>query len=143
VNVLAVDPGRTTGFALCSADVGEIFHFNAWQEPDWVSAVWEVEQRRAWTQLVVCESFVISPQTVRKSQQTISLELIGAMRYLCARTNTEFKLQTPADAKRLGTDARLKALGWWTPGQDHARDATRHLLLALVTRGLIDPARLL
>lgn len=39
--------------------------------------------------------------------------------------------QNPADAKSVVTDERLKLWGMWTPGADHARDATRHALLYL------------
>lgn len=39
--------------------------------------------------------------------------------------------QTPSDAKNVVTDGRLREWGFWTPGPDHTRDATRHALLYL------------
>lgn len=42
------------------------------------------------------------------------------------------KYQSPADAKQYATDARLKAWGLWVVGSDHARDANRHMTLALL-----------
>lgn len=39
--------------------------------------------------------------------------------------------QEPGDAKSVVTNERLKAWGFWTKGPDHARDATRHMLLHL------------
>ena len=39
--------------------------------------------------------------------------------------------QSPADAKRTVTDERLHIWDLWTPGPDHARDATRHAILHL------------
>lgn len=37
----------------------------------------------------------------------------------------------PSQAKGVATDERLKRWGLWTVGQQHARDATRHLVLWL------------
>ena len=40
------------------------------------------------------------------------------------------------------TDAKLRALGMWTKGVDHPRDATRHLILFLCTERIIDLVKL-
>lgn len=42
-----------------------------------------------------------------------------------------WKLQQPSAAKSFATKDRLKRWGLWTVGQQHARDAWRHLALAL------------
>lgn len=47
------------------------------------------------------------------------------------RRNMSVVSQTPADAKNVVTDGRLREWNFWTPGPDHARDATRHALLYL------------
>jgi len=39
--------------------------------------------------------------------------------------------QSANDAKRVMTDQRLKIMSMYTPGPDHARDATRHAILWL------------
>lgn len=39
--------------------------------------------------------------------------------------------QSPSDAKNVVTDGRLREWQLWTPGPDHARDATRHAMLHL------------
>jgi hypothetical protein len=39
--------------------------------------------------------------------------------------------QSASDAKSVVTDDRLRALGLWIRGQQHARDACRHLALFL------------
>src|SRR5581483_3233548 len=97
--------------------------------------------------LVVCEDFVISERTIKTStagwRRGMELEFIGVVRYWCRVRSVEFVLQDAGDAKRFATDEKLKAGGLWTPGVDHPRDATRHLLLALVNRRLIDPRVLL
>lgn len=45
--------------------------------------------------------------------------------------NPEWKYNTPADAKKVMTDSRLRAKGLYAPsvGQPHARDAIRHAAL--------------
>lgn len=39
--------------------------------------------------------------------------------------------QSPGDAKSVMTDQRLKLMSMYTPGPDHARDATRHAVMWL------------
>jgi hypothetical protein len=39
--------------------------------------------------------------------------------------------QSPGDAKSVMTDERLKLMAMYTPGPDHARDATRHAIMWL------------
>jgi hypothetical protein len=39
--------------------------------------------------------------------------------------------QSPGDAKSVMTDQRLKLMSMYTPGPDHARDATRHAIMWL------------
>lgn len=131
---VAFDPGKMTGVALHHPDnLAFEGNFEAFALPcedamDWaeswiVSGLWDD---------VVCESIVITAQTHKKSQDVLcSVEQIGILRYLCRRCGVPFRLQTPAEAKSFGTDAKLKALGWWTKGLDHPRDATRHLILRL------------
>lgn len=80
---------------------------------------------------VVAEAFFITPETHKKSFQPWSLELIGFCRYISrAYTGCELVLQAKANVrKKLGTDQRLRQLGWyrWTP-DGHANDASGHLL---------------
>jgi hypothetical protein len=127
--LIAVDPGKTTGMAYAQAgETPFAWEIEEGQEaPDWVAAnvapfpdAWEV----------VCESFVIGPNTMKKSRGNWSLELIGALRYICWKYDVPFTLQSPGDAKRFSTDAKLKRVDWWTPTKGgHANDALRHLML--------------
>lgn len=80
---------------------------------------------------VVAESFFITPETHKKTFQPWSLELIGVCRYVSrAYTGHELVTQSKSNARgKLGTDLRLRHLGWyrWTP-DGHANDAAGHLL---------------
>lgn len=136
--VTTVDPGKMTGIAGAYAD-GSFF----WLETTFDQTCRHlIEMANKWREemVLVAESFIIGPQTVKNTQAPWSLELIGVCRMVsrlyCGR---ELKLQSPAEAKRFSSDLRLKHLGWYTPGKGHANDAARHLLLTLVTRGWIDP----
>jgi len=86
---------------------------------------------------VVCESYIVTANTLKKSRQNWSLEGIGVFRYLARTSDAEFTLQSPADAKTFATDEKLKAMGWHVPGRDHANDASRHLLLYCLKRRII------
>jgi predicted HNH restriction endonuclease len=80
---------------------------------------------------VVVEQYNITADTIKKTRQTASLEIIGVARYFSELMNHPFYYkQTSSAAKRFMTDDKLKALDWWNRS-DHVRDAYRHLGLYL------------
>ena len=139
MRVLAVDPGVTTGLA----------HYDgtepprAEQHPALDALIVAALIVRDGVDLVASEAFVISAGTLRKSRDgQTSIEVIGALRWLCHEHGVRFELQPAAEALKLVTNDKLRALGWWCQG-DHARDASRHLAYAMARHGAIDRARLL
>jgi hypothetical protein len=139
MRVFAVDPGGSTGFAEWRDG-----RFRAWWEP-WEEACATVHRELA-TDVDHCvfESFHISAQTAKKSTagSLQAIELIGIGRYLSRAYDVTFTTQSPSEAKMFATDAKLRALGMWTKGVDHPRDATRHLVLFLCNRRIIDLVQL-
>jgi hypothetical protein len=136
VAVLAVDPGKVTGYVLYEDGKrieGEL------PFEDFLAYVAEIITTTS-LDAVVCERYIISAQTGKLSQAPWSLETIGVLRFLCNwKSSTSFVLQNVGDAKRFATDERLNHIGWKRPsGAGHARDAQRHLLLYLVNNSLID-----
>jgi hypothetical protein len=139
--VFAVDPGLATGLALFSIEEG--------QEPvmlyTWQTSMADYAQRIRWVYdnytgvETVCERFLITPATAKKSQAPFSLEHIGILKQCMMDYGYDWehlKLQAPADAKALFPDAALRFLGYWVKGgPDHQRDAVRHALLYLVHTG--------
>lgn len=132
---MTVDPGGTTGLA-------------RWVEGEWHAAALPYDDAQAAVHraaagstynLIVFESFHITGGTLKKGRggPNDTIEFIGMARYLCRYYGVEFKTQSPADAKMFATDAKLRKLEWWSTS-DHARDASRHLLLALVNGGHTD-----
>lgn len=139
--ILSVDPGLTTGLCVL---LDENFFSVELEGPmeflDYAVDLLDANQDRAWE--VVCESFIINPQTIKKSRQNYSLEIIGALRHICHVRAIPFTLQSPADGKSFGTDDKLKRIGWYHAGKGHANDSARHLLVYSVQHGRIDPATL-
>ncbi len=139
--VLAVDPGPHVGIARYT-DTPE-------QGAEWVE--WEetparfydvVAQWVEWADVVVCENFFISGSRASSANETI--EMIGVLRYACRQEGTQFVTQSPAEAKMFSTNEKLKRIGWWRPAKtDHARSATRHLLVYLVKNHRIESDRVL
>jgi len=134
-SVLAVDPGRTTGFVIWRDDARVEKELEASRFLEYVAPLIE----RGEIDFVVCERFIITTQTAKFSQAPWSLEQIGVLRFLCKRHDVSFVLQNVSDAKRFATDERLNTINWKRPkGGGHARDAQRHLLLFLVKHDMID-----
>jgi hypothetical protein len=136
VIIIAVDPGLTVGWAVLhlSGDFWQPTGVAAGQSnaDDWED--WCVVNLTADCLLVV-EKFTITSRTAKMSQQPRAMEVIGVMRFLARRAEAQFEMQTPSAAKSFASDAQLRKIGLWKPGQDHARDAIRHLLLAVATHG--------
>lgn len=146
MRVFAVDPGGTSGWA-CWRD-GEVT--SGQLEFDPFVDMFEQGLQHGWCiNVIVAERFTISARTVKLSQQTTALEVIGYLRAMAHLEGIPFVLQTPADAKRFtqvdnDAHARLDMLGWTQrplAKHDHANDALRHLLLYLVKNRLIEPPR--
>jgi hypothetical protein len=143
--VLSVDPGKATGMALFSMESGK--------DPVLLWSI-EVQQheyaapiRRTLLELgllgseldIVCERFTINAQTVKNSQAPFSLEQIGILKQClmdAGRPADDIYFQSPADAKAMFTNEKLKKLEYWhRGGEGHALDAIRHGLLRLVKSG--------
>lgn len=147
MKVLAVDPGKRTGLALWVSHTDELAkaqpEHQSWIE-DWQPAMATIEAWVPSVDLLVVERFTISQGTVKKAAEAgWSMGGIGVCQYLAAKAGTEILLQSPSDAMNFAPRAKLERLGWRKPGPDHADDATRHLVLALTNRRLIDLQRLL
>ena len=139
--VVGVDPGLTTGIATWTQAHG--MHglkelAPALNAMDWLDCLTRTGHKKVF----VIEKYIITPKTAQLSQQHDPLEIIGCLRWMCHDRGHEFVMQSPSEAKAFSTDAKLKAVGWYQPGQGHARDASRHALLYLAKNGFIDLATL-
>lgn len=145
MRILAVDPGGTTGWAVYNDELAQPVYAGQ----DDFERFTHVVVHLPIPDVIVAERFTINQQTIRHSQQTTALEVIGFLRYWAWHHGAQFVLQTPADAKRFAQvgsakDARLDTLGWTVRPKaewDHANDALRHLLLYMVKAKLIEVPR--
>lgn len=151
MRILAIDPGGTTGIAVgtfddsgrppldFSAHMYEVFG------PACMALDGFLPRFGSGPDLVVLERFTLTQETAKKSTagSKTTIEISGVVRYLCWLYDYKLEEQSPADAKNFIDDRKLKILNVWTPGPDHARDATRHLFLAAVRHKVLDPKFLL
>jgi hypothetical protein len=147
--VLAVDPGKATGMALFSLESGQepvLIWSGEFQQDEYAKPIRDTLALYGDTLDVVCERFTINAQTVRNSQAPYSLEQIGILKQClmdAGRKPDDIYFQSPADAKAMFDNSKLKKLEYWHKGgEGHALDAIRHGLLKLVKTGW-KPTRLL
>lgn len=142
MKVLVIDPGPHVGMATwqpAPTETGEVVGLTETTPEEFYTnvATWI-----AWADVVVCENFIIGGARAKEANATI--EMIGVVRYVCRNLGVPLVLQPPSDAMAFSTTAKLKRVGWWERGgSDHARAASKHLLLYLVNAKLLDPVRVL
>lgn len=145
--ILSVDPGKATGLSVFTFNKGEepvmLESFEAQFETyaPWIRKWLDVALApdAEYTLSVVCERFTINAQTVRNSQAPYSLEEIGVLKQIMLDYGLDpdgIKLQSPADAKAMWDNPKLKKLDYWhRGGEGHALDSIRHGLLYMVKLG--------
>lgn len=145
-HIIAVDPGKATGmsyFVWESPDVEPVMVWSGeYQQEEYAAPIREAFlqcQALGVTLEVVCERFTINAQTVKNSQAPYSLEQIGILKQIMmdnGRSPDDIYFQSPADAKAMFTNEKLKKLEYWhRGGEGHALDSIRHGLLRLVKSG--------
>jgi len=132
VIIIAADPGLTVGWA--SISLGDHWdpslvsagQLAADDFEDWMAVVTPN------VDLLIFETFTINAETARKSPQPAPMYVIGVMKFIARRAGVQIEGQSPGSAKTFMNNTQLKKVGLWVSGQDHARDAIRHLLLGIV-----------
>lgn len=136
-DIVAVDPGKTTGWVYWDGEKREIHHFQTSGRFNFYYGFheWLCAGRDLFSPIIVVEKFVITPSTAKMSQQPDALLITGWLEAESLLREGVFdNTQKPSDAKGFMTDDKLRKLGWWKkPGAawDHALDAARHLGLYL------------
>jgi hypothetical protein len=146
--IISVDPGKATGVAVFQFVKGEepimlesaevdFYSFAPWVR-EWLAYYFAGEGGESEVR-IVCERFTINAQTVKNSQAPFSLEEIGVLKQIMLDYNLNpdtLKFQSPADAKAMFDNSKLKKLEYWyRGGEGHALDAIRHGLLLMVKLG--------
>lgn len=139
--ILAVDPGKMTGWA--SYDTDRFMLHGAWEAPanefldgivQWIEVSEPCDSKVVFRPMVriVVEKFVITTETAKKTQgeEHWSIEQMGVLRHHARWAGMEFDgTQTLSNAGEFAPNKRLRDIGWYVPGKGHANDALRHLLL--------------
>lgn len=153
LNIIGVDPGKTTGWALWKIPRDSMF---AGGDPEIVERYsGEIRGGESDQVFKLCRFFrtvqgldyKIGPAVVCESfdfgsplsdPEVYSPVRIAAMLKFCFEQPTlkqvgdaRLVMQSRTIAKRVANDQRLKAAGLWKPGSDHERDAERHIVTAL------------
>jgi len=135
--VTAWDPGLTTGWATWNVSTNE-FDSDQGDYSDAYAKCHSICGAGSGV-MWIAERFIITVNTAKNTQAPWSLEMIGVLRYFASvYSNSELHMQAQAEGKLLGTDDRLKLLGWHKRGKVHANDAARHLLSGMARRGWLD-----
>lgn len=138
VVLLTVDPGKCTGYLLDNVP-GAAPVIDQLPALDFCELAEREARVHQGALTIVYEKFTITQATLRKAREAHAIEVIGVLKFLSYTHGCRLIEQTPGDAKRFATDARLKKLHLWVPGKDHARDAARHAVLWGVRSGFINP----
>lgn len=134
--ILAVDPGKMTGWAWYTGDPYRPIFGQTLGRHDFYGQVESMlfHELDVESIEIVVESYTITPASAKMSAQYDPLMIIGALEKLARDNAWKFTLQPPSHAKRFMTNEALKKLGWWMSGAkyEHAMDAARHLGLYMV-----------
>lgn len=140
MRLIGVDPGKLTGVCSLNIDENKEIHNVEHLELDpmgygnYIEQVYKDWRVAGNKPIVVCESFIITAATAKKSPQPYSLELIGVTKFFMAKAGIQLVFQTPAQAKRLASNDILKAAGLYKATKGgHAADSARHLCYYLMT----------
>lgn len=154
IRIAGIDPGTLSGLAQIwvSQETGRVLgHIEtilAYDEQnqardmvDWLQKIFVLSDLDCNRMGISIEDFKVNK--VNGDEEFLSPVRIGrrveGMLMATGRLDEEIRWQMPA-RKAEFTDSRLQALGMYTPGPDHRRDATRHALIgrkyALEKRGM-------
>jgi hypothetical protein len=150
---LCIDPGKTIGLAWGALELANEWNRmvvgfgdvrcepgKQWKDGD-VNGVMQVLSKIAElggeeVKIIVVEKTVIIPGRVKRSGDILQTAGVEAMLRLALATkwwNGQLIEQMASSAKGIVTDARLRKLDLWIPGNEkrHIRDALRHLVLLM------------
>lgn len=133
--VIWLDPGQTTGIATYNFNGG---YFLSSQHDFHATGEAIDGLLREYDDAVVgWEQYIIAPG--HRGTAAFSLEVIGMAKWLAHLHDATTLQPVPSAARKLGSDDKLKKLGWYIPGMRHANDASAHMLAWLLRTKLLLP----
>lgn len=149
MRIAAVDPGVESGWAYVDLEDSDLDVLRARGTTVWLKewggnkrvrsgqCVSEDEVQNALevcnalgeVHVVAVESFELRASRKLRGRGALAPKGVGTL--LRAAYGERVVMQSASQAKSVVTDDRLKDWGLWVKGQQHARDAIRHLVVAL------------
>lgn len=127
--VVSLDPGDTTGWSVFQD--GELK--SAGQIP---GTAQEIENLlESWEPaVVVAEEYRVYGWKAKQHSwsDVPTLQLIGAMKYICEKLGIPYFMQSAQQAKGFATNDKLQGWGLWQASSRHANDAIRHAVYYLL-----------
>lgn len=124
--IAAFDPGRTTGYALCSLEDEALYI--AYDEAEFThDELWNFICYLDTGTTIICENFEFR-QGARTGLDLYPVELIGIIKLFADKYEYGLHMQSAATGKGYYSDALLKKHDLYRAGFEHGRDAARHLL---------------
>lgn len=125
--ILGVDPGGTTGVVLARlTDKHPVRVDTTFEDKNFLHLCGFLEEVIPHMDLVVCERFV--PRATRfVADAPSACEPIGVIKYLTALNGTKLVLPIPSARKQI-TDDTMGEANYWITGQEHSRQALKHVL---------------
>lgn len=123
MKILAIDPGKTTGFYIANRAQGIDMDSGAGQAPQ--EDIWRLLDGLK-PEVVVIEKFSFRGGHTKIDYSPA--EVIGVVREWCRQKDVDLHFQTPSQAKHYWGDERLKERNLYNVGMPHANDAVRHFL---------------
>lgn len=131
MKIIAIDPGRTTGYTVGIIKEESELEFISKQAKLPHLELW-LELDRQSPDIIVCESFEFR-NAVKSGTELISAELLGVVHLYASLYKKRLDLQTASThgaggKKGYFTNSKLQKLGCYLPAKPHAMDSLRVLL---------------
>ena len=140
MRLIGLDPGGTTGWAIM--DISETTA--RWRmgqigpQEHHAELYAFLEREHVQKTVLISESFEYRREQ-RTNVELISREYIGVAKLFAQERGTTYVQQTAAQGKAFWTDEKLKKTDLYVVGQQHARDATRHVLYYFMNHSNLAP----
>lgn len=138
--VVWLDPGKITGVAAYTTQLngGQFFA----HEYDFYTTGRALEdvccRNRDGSLWLGWETFKIFPGTPAADAHH-AIEMIGVARFTAMHHGVRILTPADPDQRKVGSPAKLKALGWWKPGMKDAQSAAQHLLAYMMRTNNLPP----
>lgn len=130
-DILALDPGHTTGYSIWSASnegvcIEASGQIKTWHDEDLVSHT--LKPLIHSVAVIVMESYQVYDwkKDEHSWSQIPTVQVIGCIKTICQIQGKPYYSQTAQVAKQFVTDEKLEKWGFWKKGERHARDSMRH-----------------